>query len=351
MTETRLTPQALDELEQKAKAATPGPWQHEPDVMGKPPDAGCAVVAVIDRDKRISSPTRGIVAWAVRLVSRTNAETSSNAAHIAANSPDVTLALIDALRIEREARETAERERDDWKCACDKAWFEVDETALAEPTLSLPVGVKKLRLRAERAEAERDALARALDRAWVAVRAGLDADAYRAGKWDLEHAIEHRVHELAQQVEALRQELPSCDGCGHPAVDHEGHPLAVVDRGACEQFESTPDRLTAELEAAQQDAARLREALKASDAALAGMNSVLVGEFTADWGDHYGPECEDFLAARQKACAALTAPADVGVCDACGRTGPLDTTMSRNVAGLSTCAGGCVRPADPTGGQ
>jgi hypothetical protein len=65
----------------------------------------------------------------------------------------------------------------------------------------------------------------------------------------------------AQQVEALRQELPSCDGCGHPAVDHEGHPLAVVDKGACEQFESTSDRLTAELEAAQQDAARLREAL------------------------------------------------------------------------------------------
>lgn len=72
---------------------------------------------------------------------------------------------------------------------------------------------------------------------------------------------ECKIKILRAEVEALRQELPSCDGCGHPAVDHEGHPLAVADKGACEQFESTSDRLTAELKAAQRDAARLREAL------------------------------------------------------------------------------------------
>jgi ribosomal protein S20 len=63
--------------------ATPGPWVSEYEVTGRVPDAGCGIVAS-DEDTKISNPSRGIVAWACRLVSRTCAETKANATFIAA---------------------------------------------------------------------------------------------------------------------------------------------------------------------------------------------------------------------------------------------------------------------------
>lgn len=70
---------------------TPGPWVSERSVTGVPPDAGCGIVAS-DDDVKISNPSRGIVAWATRLVSRTNQETIANARLIAA-APDMLAAL------------------------------------------------------------------------------------------------------------------------------------------------------------------------------------------------------------------------------------------------------------------
>lgn len=62
--------------------ATPGPWVEETFVTGRPPDAGAAVVAS-DDDLSISNPSRGIIAWVTRLVSRTNIQTITNARFIA----------------------------------------------------------------------------------------------------------------------------------------------------------------------------------------------------------------------------------------------------------------------------
>ena len=70
---------------------TRGPWISENDVQGKPPDAGCGVIAS-DDDIKISNPSRGIIAWANRSVNRTNEETLANARLIAA-SPDLLEAL------------------------------------------------------------------------------------------------------------------------------------------------------------------------------------------------------------------------------------------------------------------
>ncbi len=56
-------------------------------MQGKPPDAGCGIIAS-DDDVKISNPSRGIVAWANRSVNRTNIETLANARLIAA-APDL----------------------------------------------------------------------------------------------------------------------------------------------------------------------------------------------------------------------------------------------------------------------
>lgn len=71
---------------------------------GAPPDAGAAVIAS-DHDTKISNPSRGIVAWATRLVSRTNAETLANAKLIAA-APELFEALANMVEAaEAEANE------------------------------------------------------------------------------------------------------------------------------------------------------------------------------------------------------------------------------------------------------
>ena len=74
---------------------TRGPWISEGVVQGRPPDAGCGVIAS-DDDIKISNPSRGIIAWANRSVNRTNAETLANARLIAA-APDLLKALKDIL--------------------------------------------------------------------------------------------------------------------------------------------------------------------------------------------------------------------------------------------------------------
>ena len=66
---------------------TKGPWISEEAMHGRPPDAGCGVIAS-DDDVIISNPSRGIIAWATRSVRRTNAETLANARLIAA-APDL----------------------------------------------------------------------------------------------------------------------------------------------------------------------------------------------------------------------------------------------------------------------
>jgi hypothetical protein len=74
---------ARETARELCEKATPGPWVSEHEVTGRVPDAGCGIVASDDHTK-ISNPSRGIVAWACRLVSRTNAETKANAAFISA---------------------------------------------------------------------------------------------------------------------------------------------------------------------------------------------------------------------------------------------------------------------------
>lgn len=82
---------------------TPGPWISEDCVAGRPPEAGCGIIAS-DDDFKISNPTRGIVAWASRIVSRPNEETLANARLIAA-APDLLEAcelVIGSLSFDRE---------------------------------------------------------------------------------------------------------------------------------------------------------------------------------------------------------------------------------------------------------
>ncbi len=62
---------------------TPGPWVADGKCSGRPPDAGVGVIAS-DTEPAISNPSRGIVAYACRLVSRTSAEVEANARLIAA---------------------------------------------------------------------------------------------------------------------------------------------------------------------------------------------------------------------------------------------------------------------------
>lgn len=70
-------------LRELCERATPGPWVSEGRATGKSPDAGCGVIASND-DLVISNPSRGITAWACRLVGMTNAECEANASFIAA---------------------------------------------------------------------------------------------------------------------------------------------------------------------------------------------------------------------------------------------------------------------------
>ena len=68
-------------------AHTPGPWIAEDSCRGKAPDAGCGVIAS-NEDRRISNPSRGIIAWASRNVGMTSDEAMANANLIAA-APDL----------------------------------------------------------------------------------------------------------------------------------------------------------------------------------------------------------------------------------------------------------------------
>lgn len=75
-----ITKEQLDELERKAKAATPGPWrQYEPLVLSAT-DGGMDIA-----DCALGSEPEDIEEWPAAL---------ADAAHIAANSPDVTLQLV-----------------------------------------------------------------------------------------------------------------------------------------------------------------------------------------------------------------------------------------------------------------
>jgi hypothetical protein len=75
---------------------TKGPWVAEKSCSGQSPDAGCAVIASHDAN-RISSPSRGIVAWVTRHVGKqTNSEIEANARLIAA-APELYEALQNVL--------------------------------------------------------------------------------------------------------------------------------------------------------------------------------------------------------------------------------------------------------------
>jgi len=81
----------LNEGERLVSDHTPGPWIAEGWCSGKSPDAGCGVVASHD-ERKISNPSRGIVAWATRHVGQTSIEVEANARLIAA-APDLLAAL------------------------------------------------------------------------------------------------------------------------------------------------------------------------------------------------------------------------------------------------------------------
>lgn len=259
-----MTTDDLDRLEQIANAATPGPWAWR--------DSGGMFVTpgpVIEG----SDPPRLYPYGKAVLLAQYEYDTGADIdasdedrGHIAAFHPETAQQLITALRTEREARATAERER--------------------------------------------DALARALDRAWGAVRAGLEADAYRAGKWDLAHAIEHRVHDLAQQVEALRQERETLDiklaGCGVAALSNtdetraqrigRDNPYWSASYGDVCNAVDREMALRAALTTAQQDAARLREALVKAWQSIE--TAPRDGAPILGWCPAYAPPYDGFTVAR-----------------------------------------------------
>jgi len=69
---------------------TQGPWVAEDRVTGgKPPEAGCGVIAS-ETELSISNPSRGIIAWASRSVNRTNEEVVANA-RLIAKAPDMAV--------------------------------------------------------------------------------------------------------------------------------------------------------------------------------------------------------------------------------------------------------------------
>jgi hypothetical protein len=65
---------------------------------------------------------------------------------------------------------------------------------------ALSAAADAARERAEEAEASLATYVREHDRAWAAVREGLEPDAYREGKFDLHHAIQHRIDAARQEV-------------------------------------------------------------------------------------------------------------------------------------------------------
>lgn len=111
---TDLTPAALAEMRKKAEAATPGPW----DVYPQPVADRLAAVAEMVEQINLTDPFVGTV-YLLNADGKCPATTGcgptseANAAHIAANHPGQTLALIDEIEALREQRDTLLRQAQD----------------------------------------------------------------------------------------------------------------------------------------------------------------------------------------------------------------------------------------------
>lgn len=102
-----MTNDDLDRLEQIAKAATPGPWK----ATGL--EYGCFYILTDDESGMVADDAPDAEAALARARGYGQGlPMEANAAHIAAFHPETAQQLITALRTAREARETAERERD-----------------------------------------------------------------------------------------------------------------------------------------------------------------------------------------------------------------------------------------------
>jgi hypothetical protein len=94
MTDTPLSPEQVAALKQKAEAASKGPWRRE----GTSHDDGAVEV-------RADTAQIAVLGG----FSVESCQDDMNAAHIAANSPDVTIRLIDDLEDARRERDEANR--------------------------------------------------------------------------------------------------------------------------------------------------------------------------------------------------------------------------------------------------
>lgn len=303
-----MTNDHLDRLEQIAKAATPGPWK----ATGL--QYGCFYILTDDESGMVAddAPDAGVALARARGYGQ-GLPMEANAAHIAAFHPETAQQLITAIRTEREARAGLERAH---QCA------------------------------------------------WDAVRDGVELDAYRVGKWDLAHAIEHRVHELAQQVESHKDRevvLNTSIANLHDVIRERDQQVEALRQARDYEFERA-ERNVAWVREAQQDAARLREALR--------MLQIAVLDATDD-----AENCEecgivaDSTDTDETACAihrsqpiwqALLAAWEVlGPC-VCGH--PRSQHREEDSAACLMCAcewfklpdaqdAALTAPADPTGGQ